>query len=121
MRLPPAFDAIYGPSTLGRTVSAKLELPPHPAPDARTLRWPLRVTDLDALGHANNAVYWEGIESALALGDGAGGRSRAVLEYRRPVDLNSDLALAIVDTDGAISVWFVDAGETAATAVIPAA
>ncbi len=117
-RLPAAFDAIYGPSTLGRTVSAKLELPPKPPSDARSLPWPLRLADLDALGHANNAVYWEAIESALALSDrGGAGTLRAVLEYRRPVDLTSELTLAVERMGEATSVWFVDGGETAACAV----
>jgi acyl-ACP thioesterase len=121
-RLPAAFDALYGPSTLGRTVSAKLELPPQAQPDARSLPWPLRFADLDTLGHANNAVYWEATETALARGDrGAAGPLRAVLEYRRPVDLTSDLTLAVAGTGGATSLWFIDAGETAACAVIRSA
>jgi acyl-ACP thioesterase len=121
-RLPAAFDALYGPSTLGRIVSAKLELPPRPQPDAPTLKWPLRLTDLDALGHANNAVYWEAIETALALVDrGAAGPLRAVLEYRRAIDLTSDLTLAVAGIGTTTSVWFIDAGETAACAVIHSA
>jgi acyl-ACP thioesterase len=118
-RLPTAFDAIYGPSTLGRTVSAKLELASQPELGGRELRWPLRLADLDALGHANNAVYWEAIETALALGNvGADGPLRALLEYRRPVDLNSDLTLTVVSSSPETSVWFVDAGETAACSII---
>ncbi|MGA7986858.1 MAG: acyl-ACP thioesterase domain-containing protein [Candidatus Dormiibacterota bacterium] len=121
-RLPAAFDALYGPSTLGRIVSAKLELPARPVPEASTLPWPLRLTDLDALGHANNAVYWEAIETALALVDrSAAGPLRAVLEYRRAVDLASDLTLAVAGIDATTSVWFIDSGETAACAVIQAA
>ncbi len=117
-RLPPAFEAIYGASTLGRMVSAKLELTPRPEADATTMHWPLRLADLDALGHANNAVYWEAIETALAMGAGATGRLRAVLEYRRPVDLSSDLTLAVASGGTEMSVWFIDGGETAACAAV---
>jgi acyl-ACP thioesterase len=120
-RLPAAFDALYGASGLGRKVSAKLELPPEPAAAAMRVRWPIRVSDLDTLGHANNAVYWAATESALATeGDGGemGERVRAVLEYRRPLDLTSDLELAIARERSETAVWFIDGGDTAACAVI---
>ncbi len=122
-RLPAAFDALYGPSTGGRRVSARLELSPEPAPDATRVGWPLRVADIDTLGHANNAVYWAAIETVLALGaEGAGTprppRLRGVLEYRRPVDLTSELVLAIAGGRSEVKVWFMDGGETAACAAV---
>jgi len=120
-RLPGAFDDLYGASGLGRKVSAKLELLTVPADGAMRVRWPIRVSDLDTLGHANNAVYWAGIESALATsrdGGAMGGRVRGVLEYRRPLDLASDLELAIARDRQETAVWFIDGGETAACAVI---
>jgi acyl-ACP thioesterase len=120
-RLPATFDHLYAASGLGRIVSARLELVPEPAAGAIRVRWPIRVSDLDTLGHANNAVYWAAIESALATGPyGAaiGGRLRGVLEYRRPLDLTSDLELAIAGDRSETAVWFVDGGDTAAAAVI---
>jgi acyl-ACP thioesterase len=122
-RLPRAFEHLYGPSTRGRRVSAKLELAPEPAADAVRLAWPLRATDIDTLGHANNAVYWAAIETALAVPVGtaaapAVSRLRAVLEYRRPVDLTSNLVLAIAGSGRDLSVWFLDGGETAACAAV---
>jgi acyl-ACP thioesterase len=123
-RLPPAFEAIYGPSTEGRKVSARLELPPEPVPEAAHVSWPIRAADIDTLGHANNAVYWAAIETALALPalDGADAlavsRVRAILEYRRPVDLSSALVLAIAQRDDGMLVWFLDSGETAACAAV---
>jgi acyl-ACP thioesterase len=122
-RLPAAFDDLYGPSTGGRKVSAKLELAPEPAPNATELAWPLRAADIDTLGHANNAVYWAAIETVLAMtpnGTAARGapRLRGVLEYRRPVDLTSDLLLAIAGGRAETNVWFIDGGETAAVAAV---
>jgi acyl-ACP thioesterase len=120
-RLPATFDRLYSASGLGRTVSAKLELATEPPKGAWRLRWPVRVSDLDTLGHANNAVYWAAIESALATGgDGSvtGGRVRGILEYRRPLDLTSDLELAIARDHSETAVWFIDGGDTAACAVI---
>src|SRR3984957_17430619 len=120
-RLPAAFEELYGASGLGRKVSAKLELPSEPAPRALKVRWQIPVSDIDTLGHANNAVYWAAIESALATDpDGAamGGRVRGVLEYRRALDLTSDLELAIARDHLETAVWFIDGGGTAASAVI---
>jgi acyl-ACP thioesterase len=122
-RLPAAFDDLYGPSTGGRKVSAKLELAPEPAPNATELAWPLRAADIDTLGHANNAVYWAAIETVLAMtpnGTAARGapRLRGVLEYRRPVDLTSELLLAIAGGRAETNVWFIDGGETAAVAAV---
>jgi acyl-ACP thioesterase len=119
-RLPAAFDAIYGPPTLGRVVSAKLELALQPAPGATQLPWPLRITDMDALGHANNAVYWAAVETALAVGHegAANGRMRGVLEYRRPLELTSDLELAVARDRSETEIWFIDGGDTAACAVV---
>jgi acyl-ACP thioesterase len=120
-RLPALFEALYGASGLGRKVSAKLELPPEPAVEAMRVRWPIRVSDIDTLSHANNAVYWAAIETALASdrdGEPAAGRMRGVLEYRRPLDLTSDLDLAIARNPPETALWFVDGGETAACAVI---
>jgi acyl-ACP thioesterase len=122
-RLPARFDEVYGPSTGGRKVSARLELAPEPALDSTRVAWPLRVADIDTLGHANNAVYWAAIETAIAVtADGAGATAppglRGVLEYRRPVDLTSELALAIVGGHAEVHVWFVDGGATAACAEV---
>jgi acyl-ACP thioesterase len=122
-RLPAAFDDLYGPATLGRRVSARLELAPEAPGDAGRLAWPLRSADIDTLGHANNAVYWAAIESVLArapngIGPSAVRRLRAVLEYRRPVDLGSKLVLAIEAERLEVRVWFIDGGETAAVAAV---
>ncbi len=120
-RLPALFEELYGTSGLGRRVSAKLELPAEPVSEALQVRWPIRVADIDTLGHANNAVYWAAIETALATDpDGAALRAglRGVLEYRRPLDLTADLELAIARDHQETAVWFIDGGDTAASAVI---
>ena len=122
-RLPAAFDALYTASTQGRTITAKLDLDPDPPARATRMPWPLRVTDLDILGHANNAVYWAAVESALDSlpdhGDALrSSRIRGVLEYRHPVDLTADLGLVIEDSPSEVSVWLVDGDSTAACAVV---
>jgi acyl-ACP thioesterase len=118
-RLPAAFEAIYGESTEGRRVSGRLELAAQPAAESSRVRWPLRYSDMDVLGHANNAVYWAAVETALAgRRDPASQPIRGTLEYRRPIDLASDLEIAIAGNGSGTSVWFIDGGETAACAAV---
>ena len=55
---------VYAESTQGRAISTRLELPEAPV-GVRTHPWPLRATDLDLLGHVNNAAYWHAVEQRL--------------------------------------------------------
>lgn len=108
LRLGERFIEIYGPSAEGRRAQTRLTLPaPRASPDRE---WPLRVTDIDRLGHMNNAAYWAPVEELWS--DRLGGRIRAVLEYRKPVDLGERIELA---HDGDL-LWLVVGGEVRAAA-----
>jgi acyl-ACP thioesterase len=72
--------------------------------------WPLRATDLDRLGHVNNAAYWAAFEEAFR--GRLEGPLRAVLEYRRPIDLGEPVELA---RDGDLA-WIAVAGEVRSVA-----
>ena len=67
---------VYGEATGGRRVSTKLELP-DPPPDAPSVPWPLRATDIDPHGHLNNATLWQAVEHALAVGASSMWRGRS--------------------------------------------
>jgi acyl-ACP thioesterase len=110
LRLDERFHALYGPSAAGRRAPTRLELPDPPA-DAPRRPWPLRRTDVDRLGHVNNAAYWAAVEELLPAEPGP---LRARLEYRRPVDLGDAVELA--QWDGGLA--FVVAGETRAVAQV---
>ncbi len=88
-QLEPWFHELYGPSTAGRRVSGRLRLP-GPADDAAGRPWPLRATDLDVLGHANNAIAWAAVEDEAARHLDEDDFDRrlvgATLEYRTPID-----------------------------------
>jgi acyl-ACP thioesterase len=109
LRLDARFHELYGASAAGRRAQTRLELGDPPAGSARRA-WPLRRTDVDTLGHVNNAAYWAAVEELLPVA----GRLRARLEYRRPVDLGDDVELAHWD-DG---LAFVVDGETRAVAAV---
>jgi acyl-ACP thioesterase len=82
-RLGERFLAVYGASAAGRRASTRLVLPPPP-PGARRLGWQVRSTDVDRLGHMNNAAYWAAVEELWS--DRLRAPARLVLEYRSPID-----------------------------------
>jgi acyl-ACP thioesterase len=79
------FDAVYGPSTGGRRVRARLRHPSTPPDGGRTEPWRFRTADLDLADHVNNAVYWQVLEEELAP-DGSDGPLDAEIEHRAPAD-----------------------------------
>ena len=108
LRLDDGFVEIYGESAAGRRASTRLTLPPPQVAPSR--EWPLRVIDVDRLGHVNNAAYWAPLEEVWS--GRLAGPLRAVVEYRKPIDLGERVELAI-DGD---SVWLVVAGEVRSAA-----
>jgi acyl-ACP thioesterase len=107
--LPEEFFSAYGESVREHRVSARLR---HGAPSADATRseWPLRATDFDALGHVNNAAYWEAIEDVL---DGRRPR-RAEIEFREGIDPGERPQL--VTASGADrEFWFEVAGDVRAS------
>jgi acyl-ACP thioesterase len=113
LRLDEGFLEIYGRSAEGRRASTRLTLP---APTVGPQReWSLRVTDIDRLGHVNNAAYWAPVEEVWA--GRLGGTLRAVLEYRKPIDLGERVELA---HDGD-RLWLVVGGEVRAAALVQTA
>jgi len=106
LRLDDGFLEIYGPSAEGRRASTRLTLPPPSV--APSQEWPLRATDIDRLGHVNNAAYWAPVEELWA--GRLGGRLRAIMEYRKPIDLGERVELA---HDGDL-LWLVVGGEVRA-------
>jgi acyl-ACP thioesterase len=110
-RLGERFLSIYGTSAEGRRASTRLKLPAPPA-DAATAPWALRSTDIDQLGHVNNAAYWIAIEEHFDLTT----PHRAVLEYRQPLDLSDAVELQRSDN----ALWFVVGGDVRAAAAVTA-
>ncbi|HEX3807933.1 MAG TPA: acyl-ACP thioesterase domain-containing protein [Gaiellaceae bacterium] len=110
LRLDEGFLEIYGPSAEGRRAVTRLTLPPPTVEPER--EWPLRVVDVDRLGHVNNAAYWATVEEVWS--GRLGGPLRAVMEYRKPIDLDERVELA---HDGD-HLWLVVGGEVRAAAIL---
>ena len=114
--LPPGFDALWGATAEGRKVSARLRHQRPPA-DGRRRAWPLRATDLDVVGHVNNAAYWAAIEDELARR----GRPRvrnAEIEFRTGLDLADAVDLAVADTEDGFAAWLCVRGDVRASVLV---
>ena len=75
--------AMWGESTAGRTVTARLR---HPAPDGVTdgFPWWFRSTELDLAGHVNNAAYLTPLEEELLVDHAEPDSIDVEIEYRSP-------------------------------------
>ena len=88
VRIPAEFEhaPIDGP---GPFTPIRVDLPPSP-PDATTLRFSPRLRELDPMNHANNGVYLDWLDEAVAAAGPAGDAATAAfprtyrLEYLRP-------------------------------------
>jgi acyl-ACP thioesterase len=107
------FHRLYGPSTAGRRVSARLS---HPGPPqaAAGQPWPLRASDFDPAGHVNNTIHWAAVEDVLA-GTGRLPAS-AELEYHRAMLPGCLPRLATSQAGGRIWLWLLDGAQRLASA-----
>lgn len=94
-RLPDTFHAAYDEAAAGRKVTARLQHgdPPDGLDGAP---WRFRVSDLDRLGHVNNAAYPAVIEEMVS---GSDRPRRIAVEYRNPIGPGETVTL--VGDDGA--------------------
>ena len=97
----------YAEAAQGRAASTKLTLP-HAADRRDRVAWPLRTTDVDRMGHVNNAAYWAAIEHRLVGREPDLRRPhRACLDYRHPIDLGERVEVAEDTTDGRYGAAFL--------------
>ena len=103
-RIGEGFDA-YAEAAQGRAASTKLTLS---APEDGThVEWPLRMTDVDRMGHVNNAAYWAAVEQRLVEHEpDLRLPHRARLDYRHPIDLGEDVELAEIRHEGTYRAAF---------------
>jgi acyl-ACP thioesterase len=118
LRLGEDFYEVYGESTCGRRISHKLELAGL-AEGALREPWPLRLTDIDVLGHVNNAAFWEAVEEVAARDSvRLDGTFEAVLEFRRPIDSGDAVELVRVAGPDGLRLALTVAGDERAIALV---
>lgn len=120
-RLSQQIRDTYGEAAAGRTVSARLrhDGPPDDDSDVERRPWVLRSTDLDKLGHVNNAATWAAVEDELArLKVRAGGF--AEIEYPDALQLGDEVELrSIHDAEtGVLHLWLVVEEKVRASAIV---
>jgi acyl-ACP thioesterase len=112
-RLGARFHSVYGESAGGRKASTRLAIP-GPNGNVATSPWQVRSTDVDRLGHVNNAAYWAAVEQAWR--GRLGGPGRLVLEYRKPIDEGDAVTVAKTDNN----LWLLVDNDVRAAAVASA-
>ena len=77
-------------ATNGRKISSRLEigrnLPDLTSNNATSQDWPIRFSDMDAVGHLNNASYWEVLEEYLGANSGQRAPFLATVEHHGAID-----------------------------------
>ena len=119
--LPADFEAVYGEAAAGRRVGQRLRHAGPPAhATATATAWPLRATDIDLLGHINNAAYWQPVEEMLATAVPRRRVAGAELEFRGGID-PTDSVQMITEPDAGpdeLRLWLTVGAEVRASAVV---
>ena len=92
------FHFVYGPSACERRVASQLQI--KQCHTGEELPWKTRATDVDLLGHINNAAYFEAVEEACYVRNfdrAAMANAFVIAEYRDGVNLGDDLAVHVCD------------------------
>ena len=112
LKLPSQFLELYGEAAGGREVVARLRHEPPPDHASVTRRpWPLRATDLDLLGHVNNAIALAAVEDSLIRDEGVPRHLEIV--YRDAIEPGDEVDL--VRAPG--RMWLVAGGKVRVSAV----
>ena len=117
-RLRDWFFDHYQEAAGGRQVTSRLRLREQPAADSVAQPWPLRVTDVDVLGHVNNAASWAAVEDELARRCPGAVPARAEIEFRAPVDLDDPLMVRSRLRADTLSCWLTCGDEVRTAAVV---
>jgi acyl-ACP thioesterase len=115
-RLPPDFFEIWGATAGDRRVSARTTLPSSWPDDVHDDEWPVRFSDLDVLGHVNNAAQWMAVEEALERAGQQKAPVRAELEHGPGVEPDTDVRLKWRAVDGGVDTWLTTDGTAGSVA-----
>ncbi|MCQ3806966.1 MAG: thioesterase [Acidimicrobiaceae bacterium] len=115
-RLADDFFEIWGESAGSRRVSARTTLPAAWPDNANDYPWPLRFTDIDLLGHVNNAAQWAPVEQALHLSGWTSGPIRAELEHGAGIEADSEVRLRWTPAEGGVDTWLTTNGAASSVA-----
>jgi acyl-ACP thioesterase len=79
----------------------------------------VRSTDLDVMGHVNNAVHWQAVEDQVARSLPGRVPIAAECEYRQPIDMDCDELRVLSAAEGdSMRVWLTSSRGVHASAVV---
>ena len=110
------FHAIVAEATGGRAVGARHAVREKPTDADESLAWQLRVTDIDALDHMNNAAYWEAIEEVVRRSGGMKSPVEVMLEHHDAVEPSDEVTIKWRRDGNDLLVWHVVNGARVAAA-----
>ena len=93
---------LWADAANGRVVNARLSLKQSMIADVTPTRiddWPTRYSDFDALGHMNNAAYWEIVEENLARRPELRAGIRFIVEHIEGIEPGHEVNVAVFDDD----------------------
>ncbi len=116
---PSDFLPIVEQVSGGRKISAKLtigrHLPPLSEESSKVTSWSVRFTDMDAVGHLNNAAYWIALEEYLSTHGARRAPFHATVEHHLAIDPGNQVRIFIDEFDDRVILRHVlDGGEVAA-------
>lgn len=97
VRMRESFFAVYGEAARARRVSSRVGVPPM-SEGATRRPWPTRRSDLDLVGHVNNAAAWEVVTEVAPVAPGA-----ATVVHHGSLELGDEVVL--VEGEGV--AWLV--------------
>jgi acyl-ACP thioesterase len=74
----------------------------------------VRFSDMDALGHMNNAAYWEAIEEWLAGRRDIRAPFSVVIEHLEPVQPGDEVMTVVEEHPNVVMIWHEVRGRLAA-------
>ena len=105
-------------ATNGRKISSRLEigrnLPDLSSNNATLQDWPIRFSDMDAVGHLNNAAYWEVLEEYLGANSGQRAPLLATIEHHGAIDPGDKVRIVTQKLDGRVVLRHVLADDIVA-------
>ena len=103
-------------AAMDRKVSARSMLRMKPEDSEQRDAWPVRFSDMDALGHMNNAAYWEAIEEWLSGHRDFREPFAVVLEHLTPIEPGHDVFTVTREEKNLTAIWHEMNGTIAAVA-----
>ena len=116
--LSKELSELLSSATNGRKISSRLEigrnLPDLTSNNATSQDWPIRFSDMDAVGHLNNAAYWEVLEEYLGANSGQRAPLLATVEHHGAIDPGDKVRIVTQKLDGRVVLRHVLADDAVA-------